>query len=252
MAMPRIVSKLSRVVILGITLVILVVPFCLYYFVYVSSQQAYFIDRSHRSLAGIGRQIVKRVDGLVSVVLSPARKACDNDPLEIDPELLKEYFKPLSPFGTVLEFDRASASTEIDENNPGPPTPVVTLKFKQDGSTILNYQCGGGAEFKLGRFSVASHDTEKLLTPPIARFVFDNRQVADEGLFDRVFVADSETGEVEFEYARDSMTIVNLDDLLSARASNSTGAKTNETGSGDHSSEKTQTQTANGSGKPSR
>jgi flagellar basal body-associated protein FliL len=69
MAMPRIASKLSRVVILGITLVILVIPFCLYYFVYVSSQQAYFIDRSHRSLAGIGRQIVKRVDGLVSVVL---------------------------------------------------------------------------------------------------------------------------------------------------------------------------------------
>ncbi|HXI88703.1 MAG TPA: cache domain-containing protein [Blastocatellia bacterium] len=247
--MPRIVSKLSRVVILGITLVILVIPFCLYYFVYVSSQQAYFIDRSHRSLAGIGRQIVKRVDGLVSVVLSPARKACDNDPLEIDPDLLKEYFKPLSPFGTVLEFDRASASTEIDENNPG-PTPVVTVKFKQDGSTILNYECSGGPEFKLGRFSVASHDTERLLTPPIARFVFDDRQVADEGLFDRVFVADSETGEVVFEYGRDSMTIVNLDDLLSARTSNSPGGKTNEAGSSDHSTEKTQTpQTANGGGK---
>jgi flagellar basal body-associated protein FliL len=43
--MPRIVSKLSRVVILGITLVILVIPFCLYYFVYVSSQQAYFMER---------------------------------------------------------------------------------------------------------------------------------------------------------------------------------------------------------------
>src|SRR3989442_3044612 len=101
MAMEKKTAKLSRIVVMGITLIILLVPFCLYYVFYVSSQQAYFIDRSHRTLAGIGSQIVSRVDGLRSVVQNAAKKGCQTQ--GNDEQVLGDlagYFNPktLRPF----------------------------------------------------------------------------------------------------------------------------------------------------------
>lgn len=246
--MEKKTSKPNRVVVMGITLIVLLIPFCLYYVFYVSSQQAYFIDRSHRSLAGIGSQIVSRVDGLRSVVQNAAKKGCahEGDDAQVLGNLA-EYFNPktLKPFGTELKFAPATDQTQVEGQQPnaGPAKPLITLEFKQDGSAKLSYESDGRGEFKPGRFSVAA-STRELLTPLVNRFVIRDRQAGGEDLFDKVIVADSETGTVVFEYGLDSITFASLDDILGARPSSSADRKTVEaqaagTASSDHSAEKT-------------
>lgn len=238
MAKDRRKSRLSRLAVLGITLLVLVVPVALYYFVYVSSQQSYFTNRSHRSLSGIGQQIVERVEGLSSVVESAGLRRCENgdetieaDAPQMSPEVRRKralealtgYFKTLSPFGTTLTLE----GDPFEPGARGPTKPVVAVDFKEDGSALLTYKCGGGGKFKQGLFSVTSNDTRTLLKPAIERFMLDRNKAADEGLFDRVFIADSATGDVVFEYGLDSVTIVNLYDLIDGQSS-SPGAKNGE------------------------
>lgn len=221
-------SKLSRLTVLGITLLVLVVPFALYYFVYVSSQQSYFTNRSHRSLSGIGKQIVARVEGLRSVVESTGLRRCLEGDEKIAKGALTEYLKTLSPFGTTLKLegdpslkgDPSLEGAPSDDDAQGSVKPVVAFDFKEDGSALLTYKCGGRSDkFKQGLFAVTIHDTAKLLVPAIERFMLNRNKAADEGLFDRVFIADSATGDVVFEYGLDSLTIVNLYDLIDGQSS---------------------------------
>ncbi|MEK6303783.1 MAG: cache domain-containing protein [Acidobacteriota bacterium] len=223
MAIDRRKSKLSRLTVLGITLLVLVVPFALYYFVYVSSQQSYFTNRSHRSLSRIGNQVVDRVDGLRSVVENAGRRQCETGDEKIDKNVLIPYFETLSPFGTTLKLE----VDPFDDDARGSAEPVVAVNFKENGSALLTYKSGGDNKFKQGLFSVTSYDTRKLFVPAIERFMLNTNSAADEGLFDRVIVADSVTGDVVFEHGLDSVTIVNLYDLIDSQSSSS-GAKTEE------------------------
>ncbi|MEK6408395.1 MAG: hypothetical protein AABN34_15820, partial [Acidobacteriota bacterium] len=243
-------SKLSRVLVLGITLIVLLIPFGLYYVFWVSTQQAYLLDRSHRSLAGIGSQIVSRIEGLHKVVENAAKKGCErpDDEHPPGPLDLRAYFYHLRPFGTELEYELETAKSEIEKSQPALAAPIITLEFKRYGSVeqlVLHYACGSSPDFKQGQFSVKSV-TEELLEPVVDRFVFHDRRATGEDVFDKVFVADAESGAVVFEYGLDQITIVNLEDVFSARPSDSANSKTTDgtatqTGSGDAESAKTQT-----------
>src|SRR5262245_42008776 len=68
-------SKMSRIAIMLITIVALLVPFCFYYVFYVSSQRAYFVNRCHRSLLSMSKQVTSRIEGLRALVANPT---CSN------------------------------------------------------------------------------------------------------------------------------------------------------------------------------
>ena len=224
--MKKKANRLSRLVLMVITLIILLIPFALYYVFYVTSQQSYFIERSRRALASIGAQVVSRIDGLQTVVKTASQKDCENPDEAGDP--IQDLFNPntIRPFGVELEFVRFTAKAKPEEPQPKSSTspkaaaarepavrpettktkPVVTLAFERTGSTnriIFNDE----------QFSVAV-GTEQLLGPVVDRFVVHDRQIVGEDLFNKVFVADSATGEVLFEYGLSSTTVANLDDLL--------------------------------------
>ena len=223
--MDKKTSKLNRAVVLGVTLLVLVVPFCLYYVVYVSSQRTYFTQKSHRALEGVGSQIISRIDNIRKVVENTARKGCQADAEKLQ-ELSDKDFMELNPYGAKLVFRRA------DEQPPQRPrsdarveAPVfsgdaITVDFRQDGSTnmfVLNYTRGRESTSRQASFSVTSV-TRELFTPVVDRFVIHDRQAAGEDLFDKVFVADSTSGTVIFEYGLEAIAVANIDDLLSASA----------------------------------
>src|SRR4030095_5136580 len=103
-----------------ITLIVLLIPLVLYYVFYVLAQRDYFIDRSHRSLAGIGNQVASRIDGLRDVVANGAKKSCLDRPEDLND--LEGYFKSLRPFGVTLKLESSSALSE-DELNAETPAP---------------------------------------------------------------------------------------------------------------------------------
>ena len=220
-------NRLSRLVLMVITIIILLIPLALYYVLYVSSQKAYFIDRSRRALASIGGQVVSRIDGLKNVVQNASRKDCEKRDEAGDP--IEDLFNPntIKPFGVELHFVRFAAKPKTETTKskrkagaeqstapePGEAKPEVTLAFEKDGST-------NRIVFSNHLFSVGV-DTEQLLGPVIDRFVVHERQSGGEDLFDKVFIADSTTGQVIFDYGQASTTIANLDDLLREHSASS-------------------------------
>jgi hypothetical protein len=222
---------------MGITLIILLVPFGLYYVLYVSSHQSYFIDRSHRALAGIGGQIVSRIDGLRNVVLNANLRDCVNAGESDDPE---DLFNPntIKPFGVELQYIRSKPRSS-PEGLPKPgtepkPTARPDLIPTKQGITLTFERAGptNRLVFHSERFSIAV-PAEQLLGPVVDRFVVRDRQSGSEDLFDKIFVADSATGQVIFESGLDSTTIANLDDLLGrSPGSDSKGGAGQAAGSG--------------------
>src|SRR5262249_3626952 len=178
---------------------------------------------------------------------------------------IKALFNPntLSPFGVQLTFVRNTTQTKPDGEQPKPKpiqaaatqvkpgpatesnvkearptagTPVVTLCFKRRGATsqgVFEYQRGNGDGGPLKSFSVTM-DTDQLLEPVADRFLIHERQSGDEDIFDKVFVADSETGEVVFDYGLDAITIANLNEIAPAPVSLPAGRKNSDTASSDH------------------
>jgi hypothetical protein len=116
-----------------IGLAILTVPFVLYFVFYVTSQRDYFVDRSHRSLAGMSRQVVSRVEGLRSIVQKrveedekpcPASKPENNRPgsEKKDPDnSLAAYFNSLRPFGLQVTYQGS-------QEKPGGRRPLIGAK----------------------------------------------------------------------------------------------------------------------------
>ncbi|HXF39496.1 MAG TPA: hypothetical protein VN687_07270, partial [Blastocatellia bacterium] len=66
---------LKRYSIIGFTLIVVVVPFCLYYLFFVTSQTTYFSKRNFRVLADIGDHIKLKIDNLAANLVNVAEKA---------------------------------------------------------------------------------------------------------------------------------------------------------------------------------
>ena len=66
---------LKRYSIIGFTLIVVVMPFCLYYLFFVASQTTYFSKRNFRVLADIGDHIKLKIDNLAANLVNVAEKA---------------------------------------------------------------------------------------------------------------------------------------------------------------------------------
>ena len=71
-------AAVKRISILGITLLIVLVPFGGYYLSYVSSQRAYYRTKNFRVLNAIAKQIASRLKGISQNVQNAADKAASD------------------------------------------------------------------------------------------------------------------------------------------------------------------------------
>jgi hypothetical protein len=223
MATKKKTPVLRRAAIVVITLIVLLIPLVLYYVFYVLAQRDYFIDRSHRSLAGIGNQVASRIDGLRDVVANGAKKSCLDRPEDLND--LEGYFKSLRPFGVTLKLESSSALSEDELNaeTPAPPKSPVTVEFKRSGSDErlqLNYEFISKdtvqSSLRSGRFSVSASAGD-LLKPAAERYLIRESRPAAEDMFDMVLVADSDTGDVVFQYGPGlPISVSNANDLVNA------------------------------------
>ena len=69
------VARRKRLTIVGFTMVVVIIPFCLYYLFFVTSQTTYFSKRNFRVLAGIGDHISSKIDNLGTNLVNVAKKA---------------------------------------------------------------------------------------------------------------------------------------------------------------------------------
>lgn len=67
--------RLKRFNIIGITMIIVVLPFCFYYLFFVKSQTDYFSKRNFRVLAEIGQHISSKIDNVANNLIYLAEKA---------------------------------------------------------------------------------------------------------------------------------------------------------------------------------
>src|SRR4030095_9065790 len=67
--------RMKRLRIIGSTMILVIVPFCLYYLFYVQSQNQYFTKRNFRVLAGIGDQMKSKIDNLGTSLINAVKNA---------------------------------------------------------------------------------------------------------------------------------------------------------------------------------
>jgi hypothetical protein len=67
--------RMKRLSIIGFTMIAVIIPFCFYYLVFVSSQTAYFSKRNFRVLAEIGDHMSSKVGNLATNLVNVAEKA---------------------------------------------------------------------------------------------------------------------------------------------------------------------------------
>ena len=116
--------RVKRLSIVGLTMIIVIIPFVLYYVFFVQSQTAYFTNRNFRVLAHIGSQIKSKVDDLSTNLINAAKKASEK----------KSDDKGIQPASTAAEADRLRRAIELIPNTQ----PVkMTPKQQTPGGTRL-------------------------------------------------------------------------------------------------------------------
>jgi hypothetical protein len=98
--------RVRRLSIVGLTMIIVIIPFILYYLFFVQSQTAYFTNRNFRVLAHIGSQIKSKVDDLSINLINAAKKAREK----------KSDDKGIQPTNTAAEADRLRRAIELIPN----------------------------------------------------------------------------------------------------------------------------------------
>ena len=73
MKSPARSPRLKRLSIVAFTMIVVIIPFCLYYLFFVQSQKTYFTKRNFRVLADIGDQITSKIDSLGTSLINVAR-----------------------------------------------------------------------------------------------------------------------------------------------------------------------------------
>ena len=104
--------RARRLSIVALTMIIVIIPFCLYYLFFVESQTSYFTGRDFRVLADIGGQIKSKIDNLGTSVINAANKASKDRIDNSKPgkmsngDELKEALDLIKKSGVNLKYDQ--------------------------------------------------------------------------------------------------------------------------------------------------
>src|SRR6267143_3348260 len=108
-------SKLKQLNTLGLTALVLLGPFALYYVFYFSDQKSYFTNRDFRLLAVLSKQIELKVDNIGgayhkaaeaaadSTVAAPAAKNRKVTHSDLNVDRIDSFLRPITEDGTTIK-----------------------------------------------------------------------------------------------------------------------------------------------------
>ena len=206
---PRL-SVDSRSTILALTLVCLIVPFCLGYMFFVASQRSYYTNRNLRALDNIGNQLRQKVENLATSLANVGRQAKNEGGKSgggsLDVEALRKAIGQVDRYGTNLKLETTSLPSSPEQKTPQqsaprePSTsPAVSMTVKPDSGSfalLFEYRSGQPAGNQVG--FQASSDIDRVIRPMVNRYLSDEANPSNEDLFDEMLVAEQSTGRVIF------------------------------------------------------
>jgi hypothetical protein len=111
--------RARRLSIVALTMIIVIIPFCLYYLFFVESQTSYFTGRDFRVLADIGGQIKSKIDNLGTSIINAANKARQDKAETPKPKAKKSATQPAA-------VDKLKGAIELIKKSG------VNLKYDSD------------------------------------------------------------------------------------------------------------------------
>jgi len=232
-------SRTKKFVVAAVTAAVLIVPFSLYYFVFVSTQTTYFTSRNLRVLSGISGQVKSKVEGIAGYVINAAKKEGPDDNLQSVEQVgarLAKKFRLIS-YGTEITPDLSTVV--LDNASKVDPKPQVTVAIQPEGDSSIfafDYSWLGRKESLPINFRARSR-ADQLFEPFITRFVQDAEINGTEHLFDRVLVAEADSGRVIFQEGEGGIRLLNIRELLRSNQQASKSSEPAET-SADKESDK--------------
>ena len=135
--------------ILGLTMIIVVIPFCLYYLFFVSSQTTYFSNRNFRVLAATGEQVSSKIDSLATNLISLATKAA-RDKKESTQHKNERTETRKKATETAKEEDAGETKSDAD--------------IVKDAATLVTDFKGGKVQYEAPREGASS--SKKIINSP--------------------------------------------------------------------------------------
>jgi len=174
---------------IGLTLLIVLIPVCFYYFAFVTSQNAYFAKRNFRELRDIGNQINSKIDNFASNLLAAGQTSRQH--------------------------------TSVDQTRSVQPAarmskPSVELGVRQEqGSFLLSfiYQDAQGSN------PPADKEINAFFDQAVPRYLTDDVTQTHVGFFDAVLIAEQASGRVVFARGGPELGIGSLDTLYNEQGS---------------------------------
>src|SRR5215217_1485893 len=220
--LKRLSPSLYRLRIFVIIVAVLVLPFLIYYFLYVRGQSGYFTDRNFRKLSLISSQIALKVESTGTVLKNSSEKfiwpqveESDSARFAPDPtkkpqnlERVKEAFKRFG--GSQLTPVNIDTEPWSDKVSPGTVT-VTAVRHEGDSSWLyLDYVSEGISPNTVIRVQ-AKTDLNKLIQPFLS-----TRVGSDTDQFQNILITEADNGRVIFQYDTTQVRLASLDKLPSA------------------------------------
>lgn len=227
-----------------ITVLILLVPFFVYYLFYIKSQTDYFTNRNFRALARVGNQVTTKVESLSSVLRRVGKNFVDPDdsiaPAERSPDGqdaaprftpgaqnseknykgLKQVLKNLKDYGTEIEAVEAKSTSEAEIARGQRFESKVSVAVKaEDGVMRLYFDLQYTPADKTNVVTIRVRtDFDKLIEPILGEHGAEGLKGAggDEGFADVLITEPGGDGRVLFQQSASELRLVSLDKLTAA------------------------------------
>ncbi len=222
-SLKRLSPPLNRLRLLVVIIAVVILPFAVYYLLYVRNQASYYTDRNFRKLSAISTQVASRVETACSVFkntsdkfIRPVVEDADSRKFKPDPgsnqqnfEDLKEAFKNLKGDRQIIPVhintEPWSAKVSADTVTLGP------VKHDNESSWLyLDYVAEGIKTNTLIRVQ-AKIDLNRLI-----QSFLSTRVGADSDQFQNILITESDTARVIFQHDTTQVGIASLDKLQSS------------------------------------
>lgn len=225
-----------------VTVLILTVPFFIYYLFYIKSQTDYFTNRNFRALGRIGSQITTKVESLSSVLKSVGAKFVEPDQFiaAADPadaasvgevprfapgvknsekniEGLRKVLKNLKDYGSEIVPVRVTSTTDAEIDREQGLESKVTAEIRpEDGTMWLYFDLEYVVPDRSNVVQIrAKTDFAKLIEPIVGGHGADAASGTDseEGFDDLLITQADGDGRVLFQQSGSELRLVSLDKL---------------------------------------
>jgi hypothetical protein len=110
------IARQKRLAIMGFTMVMVIIPFSLYYLFFVTSQTTYFSKRNFRVLAGIGGNITSKIDNLATNLVNVVKKVECKDTSDTKNAEGEQAPTPIANTKKVAEAVRLVSDLKFDSD----------------------------------------------------------------------------------------------------------------------------------------